>query len=62
LISAEGESAMRRLLLCLVLLGAVARPALAEAPLPIHDCLEGGSMDYTPADAATLTPTPSTGS
>jgi len=52
---------MRALLFCLALL-CFAGPALAEAPLPIHDCLEGGSMDYTPADAATLTPAPSTGS
>ena len=50
---------MRRLLLCLALLSGFT-PAVASTELPIQDCLEGGSMDWTPAETAT--PTPSTGS
>lgn len=54
---------MRALLFSLALLCLGPTGALADSP-PIHDCLEGGSMDYTPADRAivTQTPLPGTGS
>jgi hypothetical protein len=57
------EATMRALLFSLALLCLGPTGALADSP-PIHDCLEGGSMDYTPADRAivTQTPLPGTGS
>ncbi len=51
---------MRRMLLCLALLGGLTPAVAVATELPIQDCLEGGSMDWTPAETAT--PTPSTGS
>jgi hypothetical protein len=51
---------MRRLLLCLALLCFGATAAVA-GNAPVHDCLEGGSMDYTPIDQAG-TPVPGAGS
>ena len=50
---------MRHLLLCFALLGLLAAAAPVAAGPP-HDCLEGGSMDYTPLDTAE--PAPAAGS
>ena len=47
---------MRHLLICFALLACfAAAPTAAE---PAHDCLEGGSMDYTPLDITTPVPAP----
>lgn len=49
---------MRHLLLCFALLTCLATGALAASEPPVHDCLEGGSMDYTPLDTAKPAPDP----
>ena len=49
---------MRRWLFCVAVIFALGpAAALAEEP-PIHDCLEGGSMDWNPIEAGTQTAEP----
>jgi len=44
---------MRQMMFCLALLFALGPAAAIAGELPIHDCLEGGSMDWTPDEAST---------